>query len=143
MFKKVILVVALFPTLAFAALSNNRVIDSAPVLNSFTCQKYTDNELSMEQGYLTDNPATDLVFNIDQTKYEFIVKKNDLLKKDIRLTIPEGGNISGMSGNAHEMMFKRIDGDDKPYFVIYFTNSDPKSDGGINRAVFIAKCDKG
>lgn len=140
MFKKVILAVALFPALAFGSVMHSAVIDNAPVVKSFTCQKYTDNEMNMVQGFLTDNPVTNLVFDIEQTKYQFIVKKNDLFKDDIRLDIPEGGNISGVSGNAQDMMFRRIDGNGKPFFIIYMANRSKHSDGEINRAVYIADC---
>ena len=112
----------------------------AVVQKTFVCQKYTDNAMTLTNGYTTDNPVVTMESRIEQTKYEFKFTKNDLFKEGLVLTIPEGGNISGVAGNQEEMMFKRVDGNGKPYFILYFANQDPRSDGEINRAVYVADC---
>ncbi|MNG47050.1 hypothetical protein D3C79_49170 [compost metagenome] len=122
-----------------SALSLDPTVNAA-VQKTFVCQEYTDNAMTFTQGYTTDNPRVTMETRIEQTKYEFKFAKNDLLKEGLVLAIPEGGNISGVAGTQHEMMFKRVDGNGKPYFILYFADPDPKSDGEINRAVYVANC---
>ena len=143
--KKIVLAMALIPAVGFASAKQQPFVITdptvgAPVQKSYVCKKYTDNEISLTQGYLTDNPIVEMETTIEQTKYEFIVEKNDLFKDEIRMSIPEGGGISGVAGNQHDMLFRRVDGNGKPFFIVYFANTDPQSDGGINRAVYIADC---
>lgn len=141
--KKILLALALIPVVGFASQSPSRFqTKNMPVLKTWTCQQYTDNEMNGVQGFLTDNPVVQMEFEIEQTKFDVVVKENDLFKEKLVMTIPEGGDISGLSGNQHDMMFRRLDGNGKAYFIVYMSNPDPKSDGGINRAVVIAGCDK-
>lgn len=113
---------------------------NAEVQHTFICQRYTDNAMNMTEGFLTDNPQVEMETRVEQTKYEFNFGKNALFKQGLRLAIPEGGNITGIAGTQYETMFKRVDGYGKPYFILYYSNQDPRSDGGYNRAVFVADC---
>lgn len=141
--KKILLALTLIPVVGMAAQSPDRFHGKDnTVLKSWVCQKYTDNEMDGKKGFLTDNPVIPMEFEIEQTKYDVVVKKNDLFKESLVMTIPEGGAMTGVSGNQHDMMFRSVDGNGKAYFIIYMTNPDPKSDGGINRGVVIADCDK-
>lgn len=141
--KKIVLALALIPVVASAAnKGQERLFADAPVLKSFTCQKYTDNGFNFTNGYTTDNPIVPMTFHIEQTKYEFVIKKNHLFDEDLRMTIPEGGNISGIAGTLRDMFFRRIDGNGDPYFLIYLGNRNVQSNGDINRAVNIAGCKK-
>lgn len=139
-------VLALIPVVGMAAaaqqpssLSLDPTVNAA-VQKTFVCQKYTDNEFNFVNGFTTDNPVHELETRIEQTKYQFNFGKNTLFKEGIRFAIPEGGNITGVASTATEQMFKRVDGYGKPYFVVYFSNPDPESDGQFNRAVYVADC---
>jgi hypothetical protein len=139
--KKIALVLSLIPTVGFAAMNQQPFIAVDPtvgaqVLKTYTCQKYTDNAMNMTQGFLTDNPVIQKEIVIEQTKYEFTVEKNDLFKEGLKLSIPEGGAISGVAGNQRDMLFRRVDDDGKTYFIVYLTNDDRE----INRGVFLADC---
>lgn len=139
-------VLSLIPVVGMAAVSQQPFVPSldptanAVVQKTFVCQRYTDNEMTFTNGFTTDNPQVVMETRVEQTKYEFKFIKNDLFKEGLSLAIPEGGNISGVAGTEHEMMLKRVDGNGKPYFVLYFANQDPMSDGEINRAVYVADC---
>lgn len=142
MFKKLVLAMALIPAVGFAAQSQQRfVTKDNSVVNTYTCQQYTDNEMAQNQGFLTDNPVVQMEFEIEQTKFDYSIKQNDLFKEPLVMTIPEGGDLTGLSGNQFDMMFKKRDGNGKAYFIIYM--ADPKDPAGwINRGVVIAGCDK-
>lgn len=141
--KKIVLALALIPAVGFASQSQQSFAPSPThVTDTYVCQKYTDNEMSPGVGFVTDNPVVQLEFKIEQTEFDYVVKPNMLFPDPMTMTVPEGGEISGLSGNKHDMMFKNEDGDGKPYFIIYMSNTDPKSKGEINRAVVIAGCDQ-
>ena len=142
MIKKLVLAMALIPAVGFAAQSQQRVVTKDnSVINTYTCQQYTDNEMAQNKGFLTDNPVVQMEFEIEQTKFDYSIKENDLFKEALVMTIPEGGDLTGLSGNQFDMMFKKRDGAGKAYFIIYM--SDPKNpEGWINRGVVIAGCDK-
>lgn len=141
-----LLVLALIPVVGMGAAAQQPFKPTfdptvnAVVQKSFVCQQYTDNEFNFVNGFTTDNPIVQLETKIEQTKYQFNFEKNDLFKEGINFAIPEGGNITGVASTATEQMFKRVDGNGKPYFVVYFSNPDPESEGEFNRAVYVADC---
>lgn len=145
MFKSLI-VLSLIPVVGMATAAQQPFKPSfdptvnAAVQKTFVCQKYTDNEFNPVYGFTTDNPVVKHETRIEQTKFQFIFEKNDLFTDGLKLAIPEGGNITGVASSATDTMVKRTDGYGKPYFVLYFGNQDPQSDGEINRAVYVADC---
>ena len=130
---------------AVGSTASMSISDAKPtfVERTYVCHKYTDNELDIGRGMYTKEGAVTLLdTEIRQRKDGFTIAKNNLFPNGSALDNPVGGSISGQAGNHDSMIFKRQDDDRKTYFIVYMTNPDPKSDGEINRAIFIADCSK-
>lgn len=144
MFKKASLALALLvPAVCFANVYQAPYIEDAKVDNTYTCTKYTDNTVDGENGFVTDNPVVELSTTISQTKYMYTVEKNILFTEELKMTIPVGGAISGVSGNAIDMMFKKQAPNGGTYFLIYMGDRSNGPTWPINRGIVLAGCTKG
>lgn len=142
MFKRVALVLSLFPGMVFASVTQP-TLSNVSVEKNYVCHKYTDNGIDANLGqYTSEGPVTLLDTEVTQNKEGFNIGKNSLFPEGNNLINPVGGSISGQAGNKDSMIFKRLDDDKKLYFIIYLFDTDPESDGEINRAVFLADCEK-
>jgi len=143
MFKQASLALALLvPAICFGSVYQAPYIEDAKVDTSYTCTKYTDNVVDGENGFVTDNPVVELETTITQTKYMFTVEKNILFTDELKLSIPVGGAITGISGNAIDMMFKKFAPNGNLYFLIYMGDRTKPPMSPINRGIVLAGCTK-
>lgn len=144
MFKQASLALALLvPAICFGSVYQAPYIEDAKVDHSYTCTKYTDNVVDGQNGFVTDNPVVELETTITQTKYMFTVEKNILFTDELKLSIPVGGAITGVSGNAIDMMFKKVGPNGNLYFLIYMGDRSNGPTWPINRGIVLAGCSKG
>ena len=127
------------------------VFSVAANANSFMCKDYTDNEVdssaaTFEEGLKSDNPIRSAVTHVRVNPDGYTVVQNDVFKK--QLTFTSARFKQGMDKYASSpkgMIFKKIDGDGNPYFIILTTAKDEKvgekpKDNPLTRMVTLGNC---
>lgn len=142
MFKKVALVVALFPAVVFASVQKEPLVSltAENIDKTYVCQKYNDNHLNEAYEYVGEDSGVLLAEQtIHQNNSGFIIDKNVVFPDGLSVDNPVGGSITGMAGNGSTVFFKRSDLDGKTYFVVYLTQGKNEAP---NRVMYIADCEK-
>jgi len=118
--------------------------------NGFMCKNYTDNLVNPtaatpEEGFLEDAPVKSLVTHIRANPDGFTVVQNDRFKKDLKFTNESFKNLPQFASNKKGMIFKKVDGNGQPFFIVLTTPKDEKigqkpKENPINRLVTLANC---
>lgn len=117
-----------------------------PYDRTYTCNKYTLNEVSQKKGFLTDNPIQVGTTVIKQTNSTFTIKHNILFMVDQEMVNPAGGTATGFAFNKGYLFFKRRNVDNEVYFLVYESKTPVHLQDGaptsadIDRLIAIADC---
>jgi len=118
--------------------------------NGFMCKDYTDNLVNVaaaniEEGSLEDSPVKGLVTHIRANPDGYTVVQNDRFKKDLKFTNQQFKEFPQFASSSRGMIFKKVDGNGNPYFIVLTTPKDEKpgekpQSNPINRMVTLGHC---
>lgn len=117
-----------------------------PYNKTYNCNKYTINEVSQTEGFLTDNPIQAGETIIEQTNSTFTIKQNIMFKADQEMVNPAGGTSTGFAFNKGYLFFKRRNVENQVYFLVYESKLPSHLQNGIpnpadvDRLIAIADC---
>lgn len=120
--------------------------------SGFMCKDYTDNLVNtgaatIEEGTLEDSPVKGLVTHIRTNPDGYTVVQNDRFKKELKFTNQRFDLLPQFASSPKGMIFKKTDGDGKPYFIVLTTPKDEKpgekpESNPINRMVTLGHCEE-